>query len=150
LSDDHLAWFVIDAVDELDMAGFDESYRLDGRRAAASVSRTSGSAWWRPINVMITARSLGSVYVTPKPSAGCSPRCWRVARRPRLVRVDLVTVDGTKMRAIRTARSRTSNGNGLPLLGMAPSSQRIEPPRNPGALHEASALTAGRVLVVTW
>jgi transposase len=35
LPEDHLAWCVIDVVDELDLAGFDESYRLDGRGAAA-------------------------------------------------------------------------------------------------------------------
>jgi transposase len=35
LPGDHLAWFVIDVVDELDLAGFDESYRHDGRGAAA-------------------------------------------------------------------------------------------------------------------
>src|SRR5215210_15036 len=35
LPDDHLAWFVIDAVAELDLAGFYASYRGDGWGAAA-------------------------------------------------------------------------------------------------------------------
>src|ERR687897_755033 len=35
LDDDHLAWFVIDAVAELDLDPFYASYRLDGHGAAA-------------------------------------------------------------------------------------------------------------------
>jgi len=35
LPEDHLAWFVFDVVDELDLAAFDEPYRHDGRGAAA-------------------------------------------------------------------------------------------------------------------
>src|SRR5436190_16897803 len=35
LSDDHLAWFVIDAVSELDLEPFYASYRADGHGAAA-------------------------------------------------------------------------------------------------------------------
>src|SRR5213592_646198 len=35
LSDDHLAWFVIDAVEELDLEPFYASYRADGHGAAA-------------------------------------------------------------------------------------------------------------------
>jgi hypothetical protein len=35
LPDDHLAWFVLDAVAELDLAGFYASYRRDGWDAAA-------------------------------------------------------------------------------------------------------------------
>jgi transposase len=35
LPEDHLAWFVIDAVDQLDLSGFYASYRLDGWGAAA-------------------------------------------------------------------------------------------------------------------
>ncbi len=35
LPDDHLAWFVIDVVEELDMSSFMAGYRLDGRGGAA-------------------------------------------------------------------------------------------------------------------
>ena len=35
LPDDHLAWFVIDAVDELDLSDFYADYREDGWGAAA-------------------------------------------------------------------------------------------------------------------
>ena len=35
LPEDHLAWFVIDAVDQLDLSGFYAEYRLDGWGAAA-------------------------------------------------------------------------------------------------------------------
>lgn len=34
LPEGHLAWFVIDVVDELDLAAFDEPYRHDGRGSA--------------------------------------------------------------------------------------------------------------------
>lgn len=35
LSEDHLAWFVLDVVEELDLSGFVASYRADGRGGAA-------------------------------------------------------------------------------------------------------------------
>jgi transposase len=35
LSDGHLAWFVIDAVGEMDLDGFYAAYRLDGRSRPA-------------------------------------------------------------------------------------------------------------------
>ncbi|MBK5331523.1 MAG: IS1182 family transposase [Ilumatobacteraceae bacterium] len=35
LPEDHLAWFVLDAVDELDLCGFMDGYRVDGRGGAA-------------------------------------------------------------------------------------------------------------------
>lgn len=35
LPEDHLAWFVLDAVDELDLSGFLVGYRVDGRGGAA-------------------------------------------------------------------------------------------------------------------
>ncbi len=34
LPEDHLAWFVIDVVSELDMSAFMAAYRLDGRGGA--------------------------------------------------------------------------------------------------------------------
>jgi len=39
LDDDHLAWFVIDAVTELDLEPFYASYRADGHGAAAHEPR---------------------------------------------------------------------------------------------------------------
>jgi transposase len=45
LPEDHLAWFVVDVVDELDLAGFDESYRLDGRGAAAYAPAMMVALW---------------------------------------------------------------------------------------------------------
>lgn len=35
LPEDHLAWFVIDVVDELDLSAFLSAYRADGRGGAA-------------------------------------------------------------------------------------------------------------------
>ncbi len=35
LPEDHLAWFVVDAVDQLDLSGFRAGYRVDGRGGAA-------------------------------------------------------------------------------------------------------------------
>src|SRR5258708_5748203 len=35
LPDDHLAWFVVDTVAELDLSAFRASYRIDGRGGAA-------------------------------------------------------------------------------------------------------------------
>jgi transposase len=40
LPDDHLAWFVLDVVAELDMAAFLAAYRMDGRGGAAYEPRT--------------------------------------------------------------------------------------------------------------
>jgi hypothetical protein len=44
LPEDHLAWFVIDVVDELDLAGFDEPYRRGAVEPPdrASLSRGRG------------------------------------------------------------------------------------------------------------
>ena len=39
LAEDHLAWFVIEAVDELDLEPFYASYRQDGHGAAAHEPR---------------------------------------------------------------------------------------------------------------
>jgi transposase len=45
LPEDHLAWCVIDVVDELDLAGFDEPYRHDGRGAAAYAPAMMVALW---------------------------------------------------------------------------------------------------------
>ena len=45
LPEDHLAWFVVDVVDGFHLAGFDESYRLDGRGAAAYAPSMMVAVW---------------------------------------------------------------------------------------------------------
>jgi hypothetical protein len=39
LPDDHLAWFVIDAVEEMDLTGFYAAYRRDGTAARRMIRR---------------------------------------------------------------------------------------------------------------
>jgi transposase len=122
----HLAWFVIDVVDELALDAFDEPYRHDGRRGGGLRPFDDGGA------VAGNVLRRGAVGPPPDRASRCRGRPFRVvaanqqpdhctiARFRRrhaealcglfaqvlacctaaaLVRVDLVAVDGTKMRA---------------------------------------------------
>jgi hypothetical protein len=40
LPESHLAWFIIDAVEELDLAAFYAAYRADGHRRGRHAART--------------------------------------------------------------------------------------------------------------
>jgi hypothetical protein len=44
LEPDHLAWFVVGAVEEMDLSGFYSAYRVDGHGGAAY--EPSVMAWW--------------------------------------------------------------------------------------------------------
>src|SRR5919197_4400418 len=102
----HLAWFVIDAVAEMDLDAFYGAYRVDGRsrppydpammvallvcayargiRSSRVMERACEedvafrvlAAQQRPI----TRRWRGSSSVTKRRSPVCSARCWRCAR----------------------------------------------------------------------
>jgi hypothetical protein len=103
---DHLAWFVVDVVAELDLSGFYRVMRPDGRGGACydpglmvavlfyayialGSGRRGGSnggylrmwrfGWWRRIRLRITPRWRGSVALIRTRSARCSLRCWGCA-----------------------------------------------------------------------
>jgi transposase len=123
--EDHLAWFVIDVADELDLAGFDESYRHDGRRAAAYAPAMMVALWLYAYCVgeqssrRIERRCVEDVAFRVVAANQHPDHCTIARFRQRhaealsglfaqvlaccaaagLVRVDLVAVDGTKMRA---------------------------------------------------
>jgi hypothetical protein len=101
LPDDHLAWFVLDVVAELDLAEFVAAYRPDGRGGAAydpammvrcsctrtalasgpvgassaAALRTSRSECWQRTMRRITPRSLGSGLSTRTRWPASSRRC---------------------------------------------------------------------------
>jgi hypothetical protein len=103
LPEGHLAWFVIDAVAQLDLSAFYAGYRTDGhgraahdpammvalllycyamgsgRRGGSSavVSRMSRSGWFVPTRRPITRRSRGFVSAMSARWASCSARRWR-------------------------------------------------------------------------
>jgi hypothetical protein len=60
LDEDHLAWFVIDAVAELDLGPFYASYRADGHGAAAHDPRSPGAGALPAIIAGFTVGSLVS------------------------------------------------------------------------------------------
>jgi hypothetical protein len=74
LPEDHLAWFVIDAVGDMDLSAFYARYRQDGwgraavvaRRIASRVARPSSPAW-RP------CCASSSTMQTCSPIAACRP-----------------------------------------------------------------------------
>jgi hypothetical protein len=103
---DHLAWFVLDAVAEMDLAAFYGSYREDGWGRAAhdpammvalfvyayaigerprgassgAVETTSRFGSSPPTTCPITPPSRDSGCDTSRRSPTCSGRCWRFAR----------------------------------------------------------------------
>jgi hypothetical protein len=108
LDEDHLAWFVIEAIDELDLERFYASYRADGHGAAAHDPRMMvtlfayayavGERSSRGIErrcredvafrvicanqVPTTPRSPASGSATRRPWRSSSARTWVSARRP--------------------------------------------------------------------
>jgi hypothetical protein len=124
LAEDHLAWFVIDAVAEMDLEAFYVAYRQDGRsrpaydpammvavllyayargtRSSRQIERgceeTSRCGSWRPSSVRITRRSRG---------CGSSP-----GRDRRPVRRGLVVVRETGAGQRRRDRSRRDEAAG--------------------------------------
>ena len=126
LPEDHLAWFIIDVVAELDLAEFYAAYREDGRGGAAydpaRVARrpslrllrrengprggssdvsptTSRSGSWRQTNTRTTPRWRGSVVVMWSPSPSCSARCSDCASKKDWSTSGIIAIDGTKMEA---------------------------------------------------
>jgi transposase len=125
LPEDHLAWCVIDVVDELDLAAFDEPYRPDGRGAAAYAPSMMVALWLYAYCVgeqssrRIERRCVEDVAFRVVAANQQPDHCTIARFRQRhaealcglfaqvlaccaaagLVRVDLVAVDGTKMRA---------------------------------------------------
>ncbi|WP_297623198.1 transposase [Nocardioides sp.] len=105
LPEDHLAWFVIDVVAELDMSSFLTAYRLDDRGGAAydpqmmlallvysyCVGERSSRrierrlvedvafGWLRPTSSLTTPRSRGSGPAARRRSRACSARSSRYA-----------------------------------------------------------------------
>src|SRR3954452_9674206 len=108
LPGDHLAWFVLAAVEELDLAAFYDAYRADGHGRAAHdpamvvalllyayatgrrssrgssgpVSMTSRCGWWRRTSGPIARRSRAFASATRPRLRACPARCWRCAPRP--------------------------------------------------------------------
>src|SRR5947207_13434539 len=70
LSDDHLAWFVIDAVGELDLEPFYASYRADGHGRSAHDPRMM-------VTLFAYAYAIGE-----RSSRGIERRCERTSRSP--------------------------------------------------------------------
>jgi hypothetical protein len=64
LDEDHLAWFVIEAIEELDLEPFYTSYRADGHGRAAHDPPASGSAT-RRLSAIYSARCSAS---SPRPA----------------------------------------------------------------------------------
>ncbi len=69
LPEDRFAWFVLAAVEEMDLSGFCAAYRQDGRGRAAHDP------------AMMVALLLYA-YATGRRSGRCSARSWPFARRP--------------------------------------------------------------------
>jgi hypothetical protein len=108
LPEDHLAWFVIDAVAAMDLTAFYAAYRADGHGRAAhdpammvalcstptrlasgprgassgAALRMSPRAWSAPTSSPITRRSRVSGSATRRRLPACSARCSRYVPRP--------------------------------------------------------------------
>ena len=122
LPKEHIAWFVIDAVEDMDLDAFDVTYRSGGRSRPAYApammvalllyayargvrsSRVIERACeedvafrvLRPSSGPITRRSRGSSSATRTRSLACSARCFRCAKQG-LASVGVIAVDGTKL-----------------------------------------------------
>lgn len=125
LPDGHLAWFVLDAVDELDLSVFEAAYRVDGRGGAAYHPRlmvglllyayATGERSSRRIErrcvedvaFRVVAANLVPDHATiarfrrshEQALAGLFGQVLRLCVRAGLVQVSLVAVDGTRMEA---------------------------------------------------
>src|ERR671919_376848 len=93
LDDDHLAWFVIDAVSELDLEPFYASYRADGHGAAAHDPKMM-------VTLLAYAYAVGE-----RSSRGIERRCREdvafrgICAKAGIVDVGVLAVDGTKLAA---------------------------------------------------
>jgi transposase len=125
LPEDHLAWFVLDVVDQLDLSEFNERYRDDGRGAAAYDPSMMTALWLYAYCVgekssrQIERRCIEDVpfrviAANQRPDhctiarfrqqhalalAGLFAQVLQLCARAGLVRADLVALDGTKLRA---------------------------------------------------
>jgi transposase len=125
LPEDHLAWFVLDVVDELDLAGFEARYRSDGRGAAAYHPAMMVALWLYAYCVgeqssrRIERRCVEDVAfrviaANQRPDhctlarfrqnhaealSGLFAQVLACCARAGLVQVDVVALDGTKLRA---------------------------------------------------
>ena len=130
LAEDHLAWFVIDAVAEMDLDAFYVAYRHDGRSRPAydpammvalllyafargirssrqierAVRRTSRCGCSRRSSVPITRRSRGLWNATRTRSPACSVRSCAVREAGAWSNVGVIAVDGTKVRGQRQSQ----------------------------------------------
>lgn len=125
LPDDHLAWFVIDVVDELDLSQFEARYRVDGKGAAAYHPAMMTALWLYAYCVgeqssrQVERRCVEDVpfrvlAANQRPDhstiarfrhehavalSGLFAQVLALCARAGLVRVDVVALDGTKLRA---------------------------------------------------
>jgi transposase len=125
LPEDHLAWFVIDVVDELDMSAFMAAYRLDGRGGAAYDPRMmvallvyaycvgERSSRWierrlvEDVAFRVVAANQQPDHATiarfranhQEAIAGLFGQVLALCARAGLLRTGLVAVDGTKLAA---------------------------------------------------
>jgi hypothetical protein len=108
LPEGHLAWFVIDAVTEMDLSAFYAAYRQDGhgraayepsmmvalllyayargQRSSRAIERACEedvlTACWRRTRSPITPPWHGSSSAMSTRSLACSAKCWGCAPRP--------------------------------------------------------------------
>lgn len=122
---DHLAWFVLDVVDELDLAEFVAAYRADGRGGAAydpvmmvallvyaycvgeRSSRRIQRRCVEDVAFRVVAANHGPDHATiarfrvthQEALAGLFGQVLRLCERAGMIRPGLVAIDGTKMAA---------------------------------------------------
>jgi hypothetical protein len=121
LPEDHLAWFVLDAVAELDLDEFYASYRRDGWGAAAHVRTCWSRCWFMPTRsgsvprVRLSAAAAMTWRSASSPPTRCTIARFRVRHQVALgelfgqvlglcadaglVSVGVVAVDGSKFAA---------------------------------------------------
>jgi transposase len=125
LPEEHLAWFVIDVVGELDLSEFEDRYRVDGRGAAAYDPSMMTGLWLYAYCVgeqssrQVERRCVEDVpfrvlAANQRPDhstiarfrqehsaalSGLFAQVLALCARAGLVRVDVVALDGTKLRA---------------------------------------------------
>lgn len=153
LPEDHLAWFVIDVVDELDLSAFMSSYRSDGRGGAAyppammvallvyaySVGERSSRSIERrcveDVAFRVVAANLSPDHATiarfrathEKALAGLFAQVLVLCSRAGVLRPGLVAIDGTKL-AANTSRdaNRTAEQLAKDILAEAAASDAPE------------------------
>ena len=107
LGEGHLAWFILDAVKQMDLSEFYAAYRNDGwgaaaydpammvavllyaycrglrssRRLAQALKRTWGSGWWRPTSSQTSGLCAGFGRGRRRRWSGCLCRCCGCAMK---------------------------------------------------------------------